>query len=114
MTQVQVITGVERRRRWSVDEKRRIVEAAFASGASVSAVARQADITQGHIYRWRRDLMLDNNGFAKVAVIPEGTARADECSAGVEIALGNGTHVRIPVSAPSELALAIIKALVRR
>jgi transposase len=51
MAQVQVITGIARRRRWSQDQKRAIVAAAFAPGASVAEVARQADLCPGQIYR---------------------------------------------------------------
>jgi transposase len=35
MAQVEVITGPERRRRWSEDQKREIVAASFAPGAVV-------------------------------------------------------------------------------
>lgn len=38
MAQVHVITGVERRRRWSPDQKRTLVAAAFAPGAVVAEV----------------------------------------------------------------------------
>jgi transposase-like protein len=41
-TQVEVITSVERRRRWSRAEKERIVAAATEPGAVASAVAREA------------------------------------------------------------------------
>ena len=44
MAQVHVLTGPERRRRFSVEEKRAIVAAAFAPGAVVSNVARRAGI----------------------------------------------------------------------
>ena len=39
---VEVITSVERRRRWSVAEKRQLVAATLEPGASVSAVAKSA------------------------------------------------------------------------
>jgi transposase-like protein len=43
MTQgrVEVITSVERRRRWSAAEKRQLVAASLEPGASVSAIARE-------------------------------------------------------------------------
>jgi transposase len=56
MARVEVITGPERRRRWSDDQKRAIVAASFASGAVVSQVARRAEISPGQIYRWRQEL----------------------------------------------------------
>ncbi|MBV8774067.1 MAG: transposase, partial [Deltaproteobacteria bacterium] len=39
--QVEVITSVQRRRRWSAEEKAAIVQATYAPGMSVSLVARQ-------------------------------------------------------------------------
>ena len=38
---VEVITSVERRRRWSASEKERLVSASLEPGASVCAVARE-------------------------------------------------------------------------
>jgi hypothetical protein len=51
MARVEVITGRERRRRWSAEQKRAIVLESFAPGAIVSDVARGADISSGQIYR---------------------------------------------------------------
>jgi transposase len=56
MSRVEVLSGPERRRRWSAEQKRSIVAAAFAPGASVCDVARRRDVVPGQIYRWRRDL----------------------------------------------------------
>ncbi len=41
-TQIEVITSVERRRRWSAAEKERLVTASLEPGATVSEVARAA------------------------------------------------------------------------
>jgi transposase len=56
MTQgrVEVITSVERRRRWSAAEKRQLVAASLEPGASVSAIAREVGIHPGQLYGWRR------------------------------------------------------------
>jgi transposase len=51
---VEVVTSVERRRRWSVEEKGRIVAASFAPGANASDVARQHDISPQHLFQWRQ------------------------------------------------------------
>jgi transposase-like protein len=55
MASVEVLPGRERRR-WSEEQKRSVVAAAFEPGAVVRDVARQADVTPSLIYRWRRDL----------------------------------------------------------
>src|SRR3954452_3452458 len=66
MASVAVLAGAERRRRWSIEQKRAIVAAAFKPGAVVRDVARQADVTSSLIYRWRRDLGAAASGFAQV------------------------------------------------
>ena len=55
MARVEVITGPERRRRWSEEQKRVIVAASLAPGAVVSEVARRADVGASQIYRWRKE-----------------------------------------------------------
>jgi hypothetical protein len=40
---IEVLTSVERRRRWSREEKARIVAASFAPGVTVLEVARRND-----------------------------------------------------------------------
>lgn len=71
MAQITVISGVERRRQWSDDQKRALVEASIAPGASVSAIARDADVASSSIYRWRRELCgkaMVARGFSEVTV----------------------------------------------
>ena len=64
MARVQVFTGVERRRRWSTEQKRAIVSAAFSPGAVVTDVARRADVNSGQIYRWRDELRDTGGGVS--------------------------------------------------
>jgi transposase len=56
VSRVEVITSVQRRRRWSRGEKERIVAAALRPGAVASEVARQAGIHTSQLFRWRRQL----------------------------------------------------------
>jgi transposase-like protein len=53
---VEVITSVQRRRRWSRAEKARIVAAALEPGAVASALAREAGIHVSQLFRWRQQL----------------------------------------------------------
>jgi transposase len=51
---VEVITSVQRRRRWSAEEKTRIVEETYAPGMSVSLVARQHGVAPNQVFKWRQ------------------------------------------------------------
>jgi transposase len=51
---IEVITGRERRRRRSIEEKLRIVGETFEPGASVGQIAARHDIYSGLLFTWRR------------------------------------------------------------
>ena len=51
---IEVITSVQRRRRWSADEKAAIVQETYAPGMSVSLVARRHGVAPNMVFRWRR------------------------------------------------------------
>lgn len=69
MGQVTVFSGPERRRRWSDEERLRILTEAFSPGACVAEVCRRHDISSGLIYTWRRKLL--DAGAAHKANVPE-------------------------------------------
>ena len=50
------VLGVERRRRWSDDEKLEILSEVGIGGATVTQVAQRHELTRSQIYGWRRDL----------------------------------------------------------
>jgi transposase len=53
---VEILTSPERRRRWSTEEKARIVAEATTAGTTVAAIARRHGISRGLVYTWRREL----------------------------------------------------------
>ena len=53
---VEIITGRERRRRWSVEEKLRIVAETQEAGARVSAVAARNGLCESLLFAWRRQV----------------------------------------------------------
>ena len=50
-----MINGAGGRRRWSVDDKARIIEETLAPGAVVSEVARRHGLTPQQLFGWRRE-----------------------------------------------------------
>ena len=55
---LEVLTGVGGRRRWSSDDKARIVEETLTPGATVSDVARRHDIRPQQLFGWRRGMRI--------------------------------------------------------
>ena len=51
---VEIITAVQRRRRWTAAQKMRIVEETLEPGASVSQVARRHEVAPNQLFTWRR------------------------------------------------------------
>jgi len=51
---VEVITSVQRRRRWTTEEKVAIVQETYAPGMSVSMVARQHGVAPNQLFQWRK------------------------------------------------------------
>jgi len=64
---MEIITGVERRRRWRVEEKLRIVAECERPGARLAAVARQHDVSSGLLWNWRRQA---RRGLLRVDLAP--------------------------------------------
>ena len=51
---VEIINGIGGRRRWSVDDKARIIEETLAPGAVVSEIARRHGLSPQQLFGWRR------------------------------------------------------------
>ena len=51
---VEIITGTARRRRWSTQDKLRMIDETLLPGESISAVARRHCVAPNLLYRWRR------------------------------------------------------------
>jgi transposase len=118
--QVEVITSVQRRRRWSRAEKERIVAAALAPGAVASEVAREAGIHSSQLFRWRQELCLPTSSppaFSAVAVLPEPASSSPPAAsppAGViEIELPTGGRMRITGVVEAATVSALMKALTK-
>src|SRR3974377_1099360 len=59
---IEVITGVERRRKWSAQEKAAIVAESLAEGAVVSEVARRHGLSPQQLFGWRSRLRRARKG----------------------------------------------------
>ena len=75
---IEVITGQRQRRRWTAQEKARIVAESFEEGANISEVARRNGVARGLLTVWRQKLAAaagaNARGFVPVRIISEGSA----------------------------------------
>jgi transposase len=112
---MEIITGSERRRRWRLEDKLRIVAELEQPGASFVAVARRHDLSRGLLWNWRRRVrggtLLAESApmFLPVRVASEPVSgepseradppacRADATTAdgGIEVTLTDRTAIRI-------------------
>ena len=125
MSKVSVLSGPERRRRWTTVEKIRIVEESQASSASVIEVARRHDVHPNLLTVWRRQARTgaigpaaalrqdDEVQFAAVSVAPEQPAWTARASAGgtIEIAFASGVQLRITGAVDPATLTAAVAAL---
>jgi transposase len=119
--QVEVITSVQRRRRWTRAEKEQIVAAALEPGAVASAVAREAGIHASQLYRWRQQLCGragDGAHFAAMVTAadrPIAVNAAMSAVAGlVEVELASGARLRITGAVDPATVSAVMAALTGR
>ena len=112
---MEIITGVERRRRWSLEEKLRIVAETEQPGSGIAEIARRYEISRGLLWNWRsqvrRGVLRPEplSVFLPVQTISDpaigndakpvsssSTAGAEQVSGGkIEITLPDGTSVKV-------------------
>lgn len=110
--QIEVITSVQRRRRWSRAEKEALVAATLEPGASVSAVARSAGIHASQLYGWRRGLCSRRQAtpaFAAVRVV--GEPASTSVPGLIEIEFATGARMRVTGAVDAAALTAAVTAL---
>lgn len=115
MSQVTLMTGPERRRRWGLEARRRILMAAFTPGAVVADVSRQYDVATSLIYKWRREVVVARAEAQFVPAViadgpgaPEPGARPEPA---IVVELAGGARVTIGATASVSLVSAALRAL---
>jgi transposase len=112
MAEVTILAGPERRRRWSDEQRERILADVFRSGARVCDVARRHDVARSLIYQWRRAALRQAEPAFVPAVLVDGPPeQASDPVAAVVLDLPGGGRLSISASAPPALAAAALKAL---
>jgi len=119
MTSVTVLSGGERRRRWTTAEKLRLVADSLSAGLSVAEFARRHDVHPNLLHVWRRQAQTGElsvapageAGFVAVSIAGEGgmarlAGEASGVGSVIEVMLRNGRMLRLPEGvAPRRAAL---------
>jgi transposase len=124
---IEIITGRERRRRWSVAEKLRIVAESREPGARVCDVAARHDVSPSLLHGWRylarqgRLISGDAIDFVPVRLAssmndgpapqPTPPTSADHGAAAIEVVLPSGGKVLIRRDTPVAMLRAVIAGL---
>jgi transposase len=110
---VEIITSVQRRRRWSAAEKQHLVAASLEVGASVSALAREAGIHASQLYGWRRQLRsaAPATSFAPVRIAADAAPAGVVGPGTIEIEFATGARLRITGAADPATLTAVVAAL---
>jgi transposase len=124
----EILAGPERRRRWSVEEKLRILAQSVAPGSSASLACRLHGISSGQLYTWRRQFRTGElTGFAPVMVAPPvgelptaaapldrvpPIGKADQPADGtIEVELRSGVKLRITGAVDAAVLRQVLSAL---
>lgn len=130
---MEIISGIERRRHWRVEDKLRIVAEAESPGACFAEVARRHEVSRSVLWAWRKQVRSGALAaepapvFLPVQVVQEsapmasqaalqGTsppAELDQCRATqqIEIVLPDGTALRVSESVGSTALRRVLAAL---
>ena len=131
---VEVLGGVERRRRWSHDDKMRIIEETLAPGARVTEVARRNGIAASVVFTWRRQARTVEKAeacFAPVQITAAAETRGETAkrvsednrrmrlvpaarTGLIEIDLGNRRRIRVDAQVDREALARVLDVLERR
>ena len=126
---VEVVTRGERRRRWSEEDRARILTEAMAPGAIASHVARRFGVSSGQFYTWRKAMLsrsaacggkpgLGKADFAEVqlsAPDPKPAPALPISSTGVmEITLPGGALIRVDAAVDGAALGRVLAALAGR
>lgn len=120
---VEVLNGIERRRRWTRDEKARILAESLEPGATVTQVARRNDLAASVLFSWRQQARIGKAAPPTMVPVivaePDGApprrTRGPAKDRGlIEIDLGGGRCVRVDARVDGKALGLVLDVLSRR
>lgn len=128
----EIFSGPERRRRWSSEEKAKLIAEMMLPGASVTEIARRHGISRSLLYGWRREASQDSERDSIASTLPdlvpivitsgakepkrpslptERVGAAAKSTGTIEIALPGGVHVTVRGRIEERTLRAVLGAL---
>ena len=114
--------GERRRRSWTRDEKRRIVDESLQEGASIADVARRHELNANLLFTWRRKMGVEpTERKDPLEIVPvtiaRGLATEGRCPAAagrMEIVLSEGDRIIVWADVETAALARVLQALSRQ
>jgi transposase len=109
-----------KRRSWTLEEKRRIVDESLEEGASIALVARRHDLNANQLFTWRRQFGV--GGFEPrslapilpVTIVPATVTEDSRPGGQMEIVLAQGDRIIVGADVETVALARVLKALAQR
>jgi transposase len=136
MSDVEIVARVERRRKWSIEEKAALLAEVEAEGGKIKLVARRHRVSESLLYNWRSawkaaasaaigssgavafmplGVLDDADGEAPAALpslgSPRSLRRGDGKAGAIEIALPNGARVSVDAFVNEKALSRVLRAM---
>jgi len=113
-------SGRRKRRSWTLEEKRRIVDESLEDGASIAEIARLYELNANQLFTWRRQFDLESatasdvTTLLPVTIAPEGEVETGTGGVGqMEIVLAGGVRIIVWADVQTAALTRVLKALAR-
>lgn len=114
----EILTGIERRRRWTDQQKLAILSEVGVDGTRVADVARRHDLNRPQLYQWRRELArkglisIEPTVFLPVTAEPSvPDERPAERAHTIELGLAKGRRLTVESDVPAAVLQRLIRAV---
>ncbi|MBP2297063.1 IS66-like element accessory protein TnpA [Azospirillum rugosum] len=121
MSRVEIITGRGERRRWSAEEKARLVAETYEPGAIITHVARRHGVAESCLHLWRKQLGIPGgvpNELIPVTLeatpVPTAEAPPSPAPSRALITFPDGTRLEVGADYPASALKALITAVTGR
>ena len=120
MSEVEIVSRIERRRKWSASEKAALLAEIDAEGGRVTLVARRHRMSESLLYNWRsarKAALASANGaepveFLQLGVVGDRSAPSAVAGPGlIEVDLPSGVRFRVDASVSEKALARVLRAM---